>query len=111
MTALYTPEDARLLALAEKATPGPWTDRWRQGVTGETAARMLGVEKECGHIIRENVFFTTSSEPAGEHLGATARLTDAEFIAAANPAVIKSLIERLRAVDAACRELEVAAEA
>lgn len=72
-----------LKALAEKATPGPWV------VTGGDN-NLYGVDAQDDYV--------TLSD-------STLPVSDAEFIAAANPEVVLALIERVQAAEAVIAEV------
>jgi len=95
MTVL-TPDDlARLRAACKQATPGPWTDRFDQGVTGPTAAALTCLPTEFnrdnGHVQRPNQ--QLGDGVYAEWIARTARVKDAEFIALAREWLPKLLAQ------------------
>lgn len=83
----------RLEALARAATPGPWkpTDGYEASQAGRHDDDVSVLEDASGDPVIEHVYYD------GHHT--IVRPRDVQFIAAANPAVILDLVERLRAAE------------
>lgn len=79
--------DEKLRALAAKATPGPWR------FSGAATSGTVGVDNGTFRIADTDL------------AGIDGAQDDAEFIAAANPVVVLSLLDRLAAVEAERDEL------
>jgi hypothetical protein len=72
--------------LARAATPGPW-----DGTISTSRVRYLGPRQD--------------TVEHGDYIASCTHAPDAEFIAAANPAVVLELVRRLRAAVAIVREV------
>lgn len=88
----------RLKAAAQAATPGPWTVGYGDGLTGSRVGAVVPLDSgDTPHIPiaagDEAVSWVTSFEPDDDERAQMQR--DADFIAAANPAAVLELIERL----------------
>lgn len=97
-----TPADiARLRALAEKATPGPWaTTRYS---VGERMDKEFGVESACPERLWGRFIAWMRDSP---HMGKIEAEANAEFIAACDPQTVHALIAAAERAEAAERKLD-----
>jgi len=87
--------DVELRKLAEAATPGPWMVQQYSTHVG------FSVWADGRGCIAERWYDITQAKPYGDEIGG-----NAAFIAAANPAAVLSLLDRLDAAEARVRALE-----